>query len=149
MNLAELIKREPNADTLALWIDRVPYAAFLGLRAEIREDGELVFILSQNEQLVGNPSLPAVHGGVVGAFMELAGSFHLLARMENPVLPKIINFSLDYLRPVRLADAYARCRLTRQGRMIANVAIEAWQDDIDKPNAIARAHFLIPEEKSG
>jgi uncharacterized protein (TIGR00369 family) len=148
MNLAELIRREPNADTLALWIKRVPYAAFLGLRAEIRDDGELLFILPPDEKLVGNPSLPALHGGVVGAFMELAGAFHLVARMDNPVLPKIINFSLDYLRPVRLADAYACCRLTRQGRMIANVGVEVWQEDIGRPNAIARAHFLIPDDES-
>lgn len=49
------------------------------------------------------------------------------------------------LRPARLCDTYAQCILTRQGRFIANLSITAWQEQYDKPNAIARAHFLIPE----
>jgi acyl-coenzyme A thioesterase PaaI-like protein len=102
--------------------------------------------LPENKKLIGNPTLPAIHGGVVGAFMEQAAGFHLVAKMDNPVLPKIINFSLDYLRPSRLRDTFAQCTLTRQGRFIANVSIVAWQEKSDKPNAIARAHFLIPEK---
>ena len=77
--------------------------------------------------------------------MEQAAAFHLVAKMTDPVLPKVIDFSLDYLRPARLRDTYAQCVLTRQGRQVANVSITAWQEQSDTPNAIARAHFLIPE----
>ena len=144
MTLADVIQQEPSAETLQLWLKKVPYAVFLGIRAELR-DGEILFILPEDKKLVGNPSLPALHGGVVGAFMEQAAAFHLIAKMDKPVLPKIINFSLDYLRPARLCDTYAQCKLTRQGRFIANVTITAWQEHSDQPNAIARAHFLLPE----
>ena len=145
MTLADVIQHEPSAETLQLWLKKVPYAAFLGIRAELRDNNEILFILPEDKKLIGNPSLPALHGGVVGAFMEQAAAFHLIARMEKPVLPRIINFSLDYLRPARLRDTYAQCNLTRQGRFIANVSIKAWQEQSDEPNAIARAHFLIPE----
>ena len=144
MSLADVIQKEPNVETLQLWLRKVPYAVFLGIKAELH-DGEILFILPEDEKLVGNPSLPALHGGVVGAFMEQAAAFHLIAKMAKPVLPKIINFSLDYLRPARLCDTYAQCKLTRQGRFIANVTITAWQEHNDQPNAIARAHFLLPE----
>jgi acyl-coenzyme A thioesterase PaaI-like protein len=144
MSLADVILQQPNAETLQRWLKKVPYAVFLDIRADIR-NGEILFILPADEKLIGNPSLPALHGGVVGAFMEQAGAFHLIAKMDNPVLPKIIDFSLDYLRPARLQDTYAQCKLTRQGRAIANISISAWQEDSDKPNAIARAHFLLPE----
>ena len=144
MTLADVIQQEPSAETLQQWLKKVPYAVFLGIRAEIH-DGEILFVLPEDEKLVGNPSLPALHGGVVGAFMEQAAAFHLIAKMNKPVLPKIINFSLDYLRPARLCDTYAQCKLTRQGRVIANVTITAWQEQSDQPNAIARAHFLLPE----
>lgn len=143
MTLADVIQQEPNAKTLQRWLKKVPYAAFLGIRAELR-DNEIVFILPQDKKLIGNPSLPALHGGVVGAFMEQAAAFHLIAKMSKPVLPKIINFSLDYLRPALLCDTYALCKLARQGRFIANVTITAWQEQSDQPNAIARAHFLLP-----
>lgn len=144
MSLAEIILQEPNAEALQRWLKKVPYAVFLDIRAHI-QDGEILFILPANEKLIGNPSLPALHGGVIGAFMEQAGAFHLIAKMNKPLLPKIIDFSLDYLRAARLQDTFAQCKLTRQGRLIANISIKAWQEDSDKPNAIARAHFLLPE----
>ena len=128
---------------LALWLEKIPYAVYLGIRAEV-QDRDILFILPADGKLVGNPTLPAIHGGVIGAFMEQAAAFHLVARMEEPVLPKIINFSLDYLRPARLRDTYATCTLTRQGRQIANVSINAWQENSETPVAIARAHFLLP-----
>ena len=109
---------------------------------------ELLFVLPQDKKCIGNPTLPALHGGVVGAFMEQAAAFHLVACMTEPALPKVINFSLDYLRPCRLRETYAQCILTRQGRQVANVSITAWQEQSDQPNAIARAHFLIPESNN-
>ena len=108
------------------------------------EGGDITFVLPADRKLIGNPTLPAIHGGVVGAFMEQAAALHLVARMDDPVLPRIINFSLDYLRPARLRDTFARCVLTRQGRQIANVSITAWQENSEEPVAIARAHFLVP-----
>lgn len=144
MSLSELLQREPDGETLQLWLQKVPYAAYLGIRAEVHGN-ELLFVLPQDKKCIGNPTLPALHGGVVGAFMEQAAAFHLVARMTEPALPKVINFSLDYLRPCRLRETYAQCILTRQGRQVANVSITAWQEQSDQPNAIARAHFLIPE----
>ena len=144
MNLSELIAHQPDADTLRTWLKKVPYASYLGIEAQVNGE-EILFILPADNKLIGNPTLPAIHGGVVGAFMEQAAVFHLLAKMDNPVLPKIIDFSLDYLRPSRLMDTYANCTVTRQGRFIANVSVSAWQENSEQPNAIARAHFLIPE----
>jgi len=143
MTLSELVQQQPDADTLALWLGKIPYAAYLGIRAQI-EQGDILFVLPADRKLIGNPTLPAIHGGVVGAFMEQAGALHLLAKMEDPVLPRLINFSLDYLRPARLRDTFARCVLTRQGRQVANIGITAWQEHTDTPVAIARAHFLVP-----
>ena len=73
MSLQELITRAPDADTLALWIERVPSAAYLGIRAEV-SDGDILFILPENEKLVGNPSLPALHGAI--PFFQRSSIFH-------------------------------------------------------------------------
>ena len=147
MSLTDLIRRDPDAETLKLWLARIPYASYLGMEANV-EGNEILFRLPPDEKLIGNASLPALHGGVVGAFMELSGAIHLVAKMEKPVLPKVINFSLDYLRASRLTETYTRCSVTRQGRQVANVSITAWQEDIDAPNATARAHFLIAEPEN-
>lgn len=143
MKLSDLIHQAPDATTLDRWLSKIPFACHLGMRAQVLGE-EILFVLPANDTLIGNPMLPAVHGGVVGGFMEQAAALHLIARMEQPVVPKTINFSLDYLRPTRLQDTFAQCEVTRQGRQVANVAIIAWQTSRDEPCATARAHFLIP-----
>ena len=143
MNLSELIRQKPDASMLDLWLAKIPFAAHLGMRAQVLGE-EILFVLPANDTLIGNPMLPAVHGGVVGGFMEQAAALHLIARMDQPVVPKTINFSLDYLRPTRVQDTFAHCEVARQGRQVANVAITAWQTARDEPCATARAHFLIP-----
>lgn len=123
-------------------VDLIPYARTLNMDFYDAPEG-LVFRLRYQEANIGNPNVPALHGGVIGAFMEHAGIFHILWHNETDVLPRVIDFSIDYLRPGRPEDTYALCRVWRQGKRVANVAVEAWQGDPDKPIATARAHFLL------
>lgn len=126
-------------------VERVPYAQFLGIAIEARGE-ELSFVLPQADTNMGNPTLPALHGGAVAGFMEQAALIFLLLKMGEPRLPKTIDFTIDYLRAGLLRDTFAECRVTRLGRRIGNVHIEAWQTRRDEPIAIARAHFLLSDE---
>ncbi|MNF18649.1 hypothetical protein D3C80_2228570 [compost metagenome] len=63
--------------------------------------------------------------------------------MGVPHIPKIIDFSTDYLRAGHFRDTYAQCQVWRQGRKVANVSITAWQTRRSEPIATARAHFKI------
>lgn len=126
-------------------IERVPYANFLGI--EVMAQGEeLVFVLPKKETNVGNPTLPALHGGAVAGFMEQSAVIFLLLHMGEPKVPKTIDFTVDYLRAGHYKDTYAQCRVTRLGRRVANVQISAWQTRQSEPITIARAHFLLSEE---
>ena len=120
----------------------IPYAGMVGLEAEV-VDGAITTVLRQRDQNIGNYVIGAVHGGVVAALLEHAANLHLLYALDVSVLPRIINLSVDYLRPCLNRDTFARGSLIKQGRRIANVRIEAWQDDPAKPCAAAHAHFLI------
>jgi len=126
-------------------VERVPYAQFLGIGIEARGE-ELSFVLPKADTNMGNPTLPALHGGAVAGFMEQAALIFLLLKMGEPRLPKTIDFTIDYLRAGLLRDTFAECRVTRLGRRVGNVHIEAWQTRRDEPIAIARAHFLLSEE---
>lgn len=126
-------------------VDVIPYARFIGARLA-ESDGDLLAELPYSERNIGNPQLPALHGGVIGAFMENAAILHLLWRQETARVPKVVDFSIDYLRPGRPQALYARCDVRRQGKRVANVGVEAWQHDEDgerKLIATARAHFLL------
>jgi uncharacterized protein (TIGR00369 family) len=123
-------------------IDLVPYAGFLGLTVAMQGD-ELITTMRYGDHLIGNPALPALHGGTLGALLESAAIFELLWRAETAVLPKTITLTIDYLRSGAPIDTHARGIVTRQGRRITNVRMESWQADRNAPVATAHAVFLV------
>jgi uncharacterized protein (TIGR00369 family) len=125
-------------------LDRIPYARFLGIAVEEVGDPGIVLRLRFADQLVGNPNLPAVHGGVVGAFLEFAAILELVRQGESERLPKPIDLTIDYLRPARSADAFARATIAKHGRRVANVRVDAWQESAARLVATAHGHFLVP-----
>ncbi|MBF6038295.1 PaaI family thioesterase [Pseudomonas sp. P154a] len=122
----------------------IPYAKLIGVECS-RVGDDLLFRLPANKDNIGNPLLPAIHGGVIAGFMELSAALHLLILTGSPGVPKIIDFSLDYLRAGQFRDTWAKCQVCRQGRRVANVAVTAWQSTEAEPIATARAHFKIEE----
>lgn len=120
----------------------IPYAQFLGIDCR-EENGEPLFVLPYRDENVGNILLPAIHGGVIGGFLENAAVLHLMWAREAQGIPKIIDFSIDYLRSAGAQDLYARCEIVRQGKRVANVLLSAWQSDPARPVASARAHYLL------
>ncbi|HAC57112.1 MAG TPA: thioesterase, partial [Rhodobiaceae bacterium] len=58
-------------------------------------------------------------------------------------LPKPIGITIDYLRSGRPVDTYGRAVITKQGRRVATVHAEAWQDDRSRLIAAAHGHFLL------
>lgn len=150
----QVIKQRRDAALQGL-VGRVPYIQFLGIQFDRRGD-ELTAVLPYADKLIGNPMLPALHGGATAAFLEVAAIIELswIALWEGmegdpPTavqafhLPKTIDFSVDYLRTGLPRDAYARARVNRSGRRYASVHVEAWQDNRARPFAQATGHFLM------
>ena len=125
-------------------LESIPYARWIGLQCD-RFGDDLIFRLPKKEENLGNPILPAIHGGVIGGFMELSAAIYLMMSQDAFRMPRIVDFSLDYLRAGLNRETYAECRLTRQGNRVANVMITAWQKSRSEPIATARAHFLLED----
>jgi acyl-coenzyme A thioesterase PaaI-like protein len=158
----QVVKQRRDA-ALERLVAGIPYARFLGVLFERRGD-ELTAVLPYDERLIGNPLLPALHGGAIGAFLEIAAIVELdwtvvWERMEGggqgadaidagrfPPMPKTIDFTVDYLRTGLPRDAYARARVNRVGRRYASVHVEAWQDNRARLFAQATGHFLMPRD---
>ena len=157
----QVVKQRRDA-ALAALLASIPYIQFLGIQFDRRGD-ELTAVMPYHEKLVGNPMLPALHGGATAAFLEVAavielGWTGLWKRVETGTLtpeaiaqgdlikiPKTIDFSVDYLRSGLPRDAYARARVNRSGRRYASVYVEAWQDNRSRIFAQATGHFLMPD----
>ncbi len=123
-------------------MEMIPYASFIGAEAKLEND-RLLYWLDKRPSNIGNPSLPALHGGVIGGFLELAAAVEIIYSLDIAAVPKVVDFSLDYLRAGRYKTTYAKCHILRQGKKLINVTASAWQDDENIPIATARCHFLI------
>jgi uncharacterized protein (TIGR00369 family) len=129
-------------ERLAAALARVPYVKFLGMRAELAGD-EMTAILPFGDHIVGNPTLPAIHGGVLGAFMEVTALMQLSVAEPLKFQPRTIDVTIEYLRSGRPLTTYARAEIKKVGRRIANVHVEAWQTERRAPIAALRGHFLV------
>lgn len=123
-------------------VSHIPYARFLGVRMEETPSG-LVCVMPFHRDLVGNVVLPAVHGGVVGAFLELTALLQLVELAGEDRVARPINFSIDFLRSTGPRETRGRAEIVKHGRRIANVRVIAWQDDPDKPVATGIGNFLL------
>jgi len=129
-------------------LDGIPYARFLGMRGEVAGD-EMTAILPYGEHLIGNPVLPALHGGATGAFMEITAMAQLAISERRSRLPRPIGVTVEYLRSGRPVTTFARATVKKVGRRIANVQVEAWQTQRAAPIANLHAHFLLAEQDVG
>jgi acyl-coenzyme A thioesterase PaaI-like protein len=128
-------------------LDSIPYARFLGLRTEM--DGDiLTVVMPFADHLVGNPMLPALHGGSTAAMLELTAVAQVAHTWPRLRLPRPITVTTAYLRSGKPMDVYARARISRAGRRVAHVLAEAWQEDPAQPIASLTAHFSMDEHNS-
>ena len=140
--LAELVRAAREAGDVGRFIDAIPYARFLGIFASA-EGGVLTARLAHSDKIIGNPAVPAIHGGVVGAFLETTAILQLLWTLDTIRIPKTITITFDYLRSAGPHDTFARAEMTKLGSRVANVRAYAWQSDVAKPVSSANANFLI------
>ncbi len=128
-----------------------PYSEYLGLQwhsptLPIQAHSPAVYRMPFQPKLIGNPMLPALHGGLIAAYAQSAGVLHLIKSNQTAPdrPPRAVDFSIDYLRPAKPVDTWARCTTIRQGSRIALVHMVLWQDDEHRPIATARTQCLIP-----
>ncbi|WP_338872434.1 PaaI family thioesterase [Myxococcus stipitatus] len=142
--LAELVLQVRKSREYGRLTDAIPYARFMGIGVE-HLAGEMLCRMTYTPKLIGNSFLPALHGGTLGALLECSAIFELLLQTETQRVPKVISLTVDFLRSGKAQDTFARAFITRQGRRVANVRVEAWQDDRTRPIASANALFLLAE----
>lgn len=142
MTLDQVLAQARASGDWSALVEWMPFANFLKLRIDADSES-FACTLPFEAKLIGNPRVPALHGGAIGGFLECAGMFYLLWHMESTALPKIVNFSFDYLRTGKPEDVHAQVHMVKRGQRIAHLRIEAWQSSPDKPIAIGHGNFLL------
>jgi uncharacterized protein (TIGR00369 family) len=143
-SLAGLVREVRKSREYRRLTDAIPYTRYMGIGVE-NLAGEMLCRMAYSDKLIGNSLLPALHGGTLGALLESAAVFELLLQTDTERVPKVISLTVDFLRSGKPQDTFAKAVITRQGRRVANVRVEAWQDDRTRPIASAHALFLLAE----
>jgi uncharacterized protein (TIGR00369 family) len=134
MNAAALAQEE--------LLNSIPYCRWMGIRV-LQDDDGVVLELPFDQKLIGNPVLPALHGGVIGALLETAALAQVVHELACAELPKPVDMAIDYLRSGRALASYARARIVKRGRRTVNVHAQMWQEDEARPIAALRGHVLL------
>lgn len=140
------------SDVLEKLANNFPFCRTMGIGFHYDEARNLIGEMPFQPHLIGNPLVPALHGGGIAGFMEATALASLVAikaeedeQLAFEKLPKTINVTADYLRPGLSKDSFARATIHRMGRRYASVHVLAWQDDASKPIAENVGHFLIAD----
>ncbi|SHN48498.1 PaaI family thioesterase [Erythrobacter sanguineus] len=120
------------------------YALSLGIAVCGEDNGMPLLTVEFGPTVEGRPG--HFHGGATAGLLETAGyaalRTALLAAGRDPQL-KPINITVQYLAAGKSRPTFALGRITRLGRRNANIAVEAWQDDRERPIATAVMNILM------
>lgn len=140
--LLEIVRTAKASGDFGPLCEAVPYARFMGLGVT-RQGDELWTTMKFSPVIVGDPTLPALHGASLGTLLESAAVFQILWQAETILMPKTINITVAFLRSGKPQDTFAHGTITRLGRRVVTVDAFAWQEDRARPIASAVAHFLV------
>ena len=142
MSLVDVMRAARQSQDYRGLAQAIPYMQALDIAVE-QAGSSIILVVQAHEIHIGNPWLPALHGGFIGGFLETAAIVQLILDQDGDTLPKPINITVDYLRSGRVVVTRAEARVTKLGRRVANVHASCWQDDRDRPIATLSGHFLM------
>ena len=114
-----------NANTL---LRIAPYHQWLGVELVEVEKGRAVVRLRFREEFVGNPLIPAYHGGITAALIDLVGGVVLFSELRVPT--PTIDMRVNYLRPALAGKSLiAEGRIRSLGTTVAHVEMVVRDED--------------------
>ena len=106
--------------------------------------GEVRIDLPYRKELIGNPILPALHGGVISALLDTAAGLAVWTQLEMGDLISTVDLRVDYLRPGKPELLFAKGRVVRQGNRVGVAEVRAFHEGgWDKPVAVGMGVYNI------
>lgn len=117
-----------------------PFHAWLGLRVEDVTNGVLHLSMPWRDEIVSNPRIPSVHGGVLASLIDLAGMYVLLTRTR--LVSATASLHVDYHRPASGGPLHVHARVVKIGRTLSVADSEVRSGD-DSLLASGRGSYLM------
>lgn len=114
-----------------------PFHHYLGIEVKRVEKRRAVLAIPPKEEFIGDPFVPAIHGGIVSALVDLAGGAALFASLKFPT--PTIDMRIDFLRPAFAGQPLvADARVKSLGKTVAFVDVDVYGPEKDGSNGDSR-----------
>lgn len=124
--------------------DVIPFNRFLGMEVGRMERGLLQLTLEFRPEFIGNPVLPALHGGVISSLLDTAGGGAVWSQIEPTDRVSTVDLRVDYLRPGRAEPLVGQGRVVRAGNRVGVAELRAWHPGReDKPVAAGMGVYNV------
>lgn len=123
----------------------IPFNKWLGMKVEHMERGRVTTSIPWRPEIVGDPTVPALHGGVIGAVADATGGMAVWSLLDNPASRvSTVDMRVDYLRPGKQEKLIAESHVVRLGTRLgwADVCLYHPGREAD-PIATARAVYAL------
>lgn len=99
-----------------------PFHRWLEPEIERMDEERVVIRVPWREEFVGDPERSLYHGGILGAVIDAAGTFALIAATGRDWIT--VDMRVDFERPAGPAALVARARPLRVGRRLGLAEVE-------------------------
>lgn len=120
--------REDLLEIVRTVMNSVPFNAHLGLEVLEVKEGFARLRLPFRPEFVGDPTRPALHGGVLSAMLDTVGGAAAWSMVTLSERISTIDLRVDYLLPARLETVIAEGRVIRHGRRLSVVTMRAYHE---------------------
>jgi len=128
----------------------IPFNKLLGLRCLEIEDGRVRVELPFRPELVGNPEIPALHGGAISSTLDTTGGLAVWSQAGPNDRVSTIDLRVDYLRPGRAEPLIAVACVVRLGNRVGVAQLRAFHPDAeDKPVAAGMGVYSVKRDNGG
>ncbi len=122
----------------------IPFNRMLGMRCVEITDGSVRVELPYRAELIGNPEIPALHGGVISATLDTTGGLAVWSMARPFDRVSTIDLRVDFLRPGRPETMVAVASVVRVGNRVGVAQLRAFHTDAEeKPIAAGMGVYSI------
>ncbi|MSP15662.1 MAG: hotdog fold thioesterase [Myxococcales bacterium] len=132
---AELIRR--------FMTDEIPFNRMLGIEVTGVAEGFIRLELPFRPELVGDPTRPALHGGVLAALIDAAGGGAAFTLIRPTDRISTIDMRVDYLRRAEPRRLICEATVARMGNRVASVDARVFHTDGAESVATGKAVYSI------
>jgi uncharacterized protein (TIGR00369 family) len=121
--------------TLARFMEElIPFNRFLGIRAREVRRGFVRLELAFRPEFIGNPVIPALHGGVLSTLIDTCGGAAVWTEIEAGDRVATVDLRVDYLRPGPTRDLACEGSVLRSGNRVGVADMRVFA--VDDPGTI-------------